>query len=60
MADEYRDEMMDSAGEAEADQVMAALREGFPMLSMMYLTFRECGLKRQDAAHLAVAWFQAS
>ncbi len=64
MDDEYRDEGMDgyeaSAADAEADQAMAALREGCPLLTMMFLVFRECGLEREDAATMAVAWYQAS
>ena len=60
MRAEHHDEMLDSAGDAAADQLMAALREGCPLLTMMFLTFRECGLEREDAAHLTVAWFQTS
>jgi hypothetical protein len=58
--EEYRDDWMDGNGDAELDQVVAAIRDGAPMLSMMFFEFARCGLCRADAAAMAVAWFKAS
>ena len=63
MGDEYRDELdgyEDSSADAEEDQLVAALRDGGPVLTMMFCVFRECGLCPDDAATMAVTWFKAS
>ncbi len=60
--DEYRDEGMDGYGDADAelDQVAAAIRDGAPMLTMMFAELSRCGLNRDAAATVAVKWFVES
>ena len=67
MNDDYRhdhhdedEEIMDSAADAELDQIAAAVKNGAPILTMMFFELTRCGLSREDAASVAAAWFVAS